>query len=59
MDEGTLYLLTAYKEGKRIGIEVGTNMESLTERASNYKELADAVKFWECKEIKKVDNVET
>jgi hypothetical protein len=53
MDEGTLYLLTAYKEGKRIGMEVSEMIETLKERASNYKELADQVKYWKCEEIKK------
>jgi hypothetical protein len=52
MDEGTLYLLTAYKEGKRVGMEVSETIESL--RAESYKEstLADEVKYWKCEEIK-------
>jgi hypothetical protein len=45
--------MTLYKNGKRIGMEVSDNIEQLTERAPGYKELADEVKFWECKEIKK------
>jgi hypothetical protein len=51
MDE-VLYLMTLHKEGKRIGLEVNINIEPLTERAPSYKDLADEVKFWECKEIK-------
>jgi hypothetical protein len=51
MSDETLYLMTLHKNGKRIGLEVNDNIEPLTERAPNYKDLADEVKFWECKEI--------
>jgi hypothetical protein len=53
MDADILYLMTLYKEGKRIGLEVSEAIETLTGRASIYKELADEVRFWKCEEIKK------
>lgn len=56
MTEDTLYLMTLYKNSKRIGMEINTSIDLLTERAPVYKDLADKVKFWECREIHK--NVE-
>jgi hypothetical protein len=53
MADEVLYLMTLYKEGKRIGMEISDDMERLTERAKDYKEFADQVKFWKCEEIKK------
>lgn len=54
MADEVLYLMTLYKEGKRVGMEVSETLETLTGRyASIYKDIGYDVKFWECKEIKK------